>query len=241
MNLLIKPNGSIDVGGITSMTSTDFPGQLACVVFLQGCPWRCTYCHNTHLLSRKGANTETWEKVKIFLQNRKGLLDAVVFSGGEPTLQKGLVNAIREVKAMGFKVGIHTGGSYPARFREILPDLDWVGFDVKSLFHAYEKITGVPRSGERARESLFALLQSGVAYEVRTTVHPHLHTGQELLVLGKELAGLGVKRYVLQEFRETGCSDRTLAECHGESPINGSLEKELEAMFSDFTVRRSKP
>ncbi|MDD5304810.1 MAG: anaerobic ribonucleoside-triphosphate reductase activating protein, partial [Elusimicrobia bacterium] len=115
---------------MTPLSTTDYPGVLSAVLFLQGCPWRCSYCHNPHLIPADSPPEREWESALAFLRGRVGLLDAVVFSGGEPTLQDGLEDAMREVKAMGFKIGLHTGGAYPERLVALLPLIDWVGLDI---------------------------------------------------------------------------------------------------------------
>lgn len=227
---------SLQVGGLTPLTTTDYPGQLAAVVFCQGCPWQCGYCHNPHLIPRSD-DTKGWLEVVSFLGRRQGLLDAVVFSGGEPTLQSGLLDACLAVREMGFKVGLHTAGTYPERLGAVLPLLDWVGMDIKAPFDDYERTTGVPGSGERARESLLALLAGGVAYEVRTTVHSGLLNADQLLALAKDLAALGVKHYVLQEFRARGCADAAL--CAGSSPLDKELDAAIRPLFERFDIRRS--
>jgi pyruvate formate lyase activating enzyme len=143
--------------------------------------------------------------VLAFLGRRRGLLDAVVFSGGEPTAQPGLARAMRAAKALGYRIGLHSGGIYPRRFAEVLPLVDWVGFDAKAPFDAaYERITGVRASGEAALESARALLASGVDCEFRTTWHAGFLSPAELDRLTRTLAGLGVRRYALQEFRASG-------------------------------------
>jgi len=228
---------SLHVGGLTPLTTTDFPGLLAAVVFCQGCPWQCGYCHNPHLIPREGEGGMSWAQVKAFLLRRQGLLDAVVFSGGEPTLQSGLTQACREARALGFKTGLHTAGPYPARLAEVLPELDWVGMDIKAPFAGYDRITGVPGSGERARESLLRLLDSGVDYEIRTTVHPHLCSAEQVSLLAQELAGLGVRRYVLQEFRAQGCADSALNLASGRDFAWAEVREALQPLFQDFSIR----
>ena len=200
----------LSIGGITPFTTIDFPNQLAAVIFCQGCAWRCGYCHNTHLLNIHAKPALSWEKVKTFLQRRQGLLDAVVFSGGEPTLQKGLPEAIQYVRYLGFKVGLHTAGFNPKSLAKILPDLDWIGFDIKAPFENYAKITGVPDSGKQPWESAKMVLKSGVPYEFRTTVHPHLLTETDLIKLVTALAKLGVQRYILQDCHITNCLEPSL-------------------------------
>jgi pyruvate formate lyase activating enzyme len=109
-----------------------------------------------------------------FLESRRGLLDAVVFSGGEPTMQTSLSQAICAVREMGFLVGLHTAGSFPENLKEALPHLDWVGMDIKAPFHEYERVTGVPGSGDAARKSARLVRESGVAHQFRTTLAPLL-------------------------------------------------------------------
>jgi len=193
---------ALRVGGLVPFTTIDYPGHLAAVIFCQGCPWRCGYCHNAHLLPRSSDSEIAWDTVVDFLARRRGLLDAVVFSGGEPTLQAALPAAIGAVKDMGYKVGLHTAGAYPRRFARVLPLLDWVGFDVKAPFDDYETITRAAHSANRAYASLELLLESGVAHVIRTTVDKRVLTPDKLKVLGTELARLGVTRHVLQECRE---------------------------------------
>ena len=200
----------LHVGGFTPLSSTDWPGMLSAVVFCQGCSWRCRYCHNPELIPAQGTHELRWEAVLEFLQRRRGLLDAVVFSGGEPTLQAGLPDAMREVRELGFKIGLHTAGIYPQRLKEVLPLVDWVGLDAKAPFADYARITGVPGSGERARASLDLVLQSGVEHEIRTTVHPALLSDEDVSTITRGLANRGISRHVIQPFRSQGCNDPDL-------------------------------
>lgn len=200
------------IGGFVPLSTTDYPGELAAVVFLQGCPWRCAYCHNPHLIAPDGPVTHAWSDILIWLERRRGLLDAVLFSGGEPTLQQGLADAMRAVRALGFKVGLHTSGAYPKQLRAVLPFCHWVGMDFKASYAQYDALTGVPGSAQRVRDSLAALVMSGVAHECRTTVHQKLHTLQELQVMAQEVLLAGAECYVLQPFRAEGCRDVALIE-----------------------------
>ena len=193
--------GALRVGGITPMTSIDFPGKLAAVVFCQGCPWRCGYCHNPHLLQADDPVVHDWSAIMAFLERRRGLLDAVVFSGGEPTLQTALPEAMKQVQELGFALGLHTAGMYPLRLKNVLVTANWVGFDVKAPWDRYDSLTGVPGSGERAKASLHHLLDSGVAFECRTTWHAGLYSQEALLGMGEGLAELGVRHWTVQECR----------------------------------------
>ncbi|HMR49530.1 MAG TPA: anaerobic ribonucleoside-triphosphate reductase activating protein [Arachnia sp.] len=192
------------IAGLSRLSTCDWPGRLVATVFLQGCPWRCTYCHNVELLDMATPGQVSWESVLAFLDRRRGLLDAVVFSGGEPTRQEGLIAAMREVRERGFAVGIHTAGVYPRRLGEALPLLDWVGLDVKALPSRYTAVTGVEASAPKAWESLSLVLSSGVAHEVRITVDPAIHTREHLVELVNGLLGRGAQQVVLQEARTLG-------------------------------------
>ncbi|WP_461384363.1 anaerobic ribonucleoside-triphosphate reductase activating protein [Devosia indica] len=197
----------IRIGGLARLSSCDWPGQLVATIFCQGCPWACRYCHNPHLIPANGDTQIDWQTVLTFLKGRCGLLDGVVFSGGEPTLQPHLESAIKQVKAMGFRIGLHTGGPYPGRLAQILPLVDWVGFDIKAPKKAYDRITGARHSGNKATRSLRLLLDSGVAYDLRTTVHPDLLSKEELLELAAEVSDAGGKDHRIQKFRPDGCAD----------------------------------
>jgi pyruvate formate lyase activating enzyme len=217
------------VGGLTPFSTLDYPEQLAAVVFCQGCPWRCRYCHNPHLLEPRGPRELAWDSVLEFLRRRRGLLDAVVFSGGEPTLQAGLQRAIAEVRELGYAIGLHTAGIYPRRLQALLPVIDWVGLDLKAPGSGYSVVTQVPGSAERAWESLRMVIDSGCAYEVRTTVDATLLTQQSLRSLAAHLARLGVRRYVVQEARDSGG--------RGAPAHPNALYEELRQLFAEFEVR----
>ena len=227
-------NESMDpviVGGIVPLTTIDYPNHLAAVIFLQGCPWRCLYCHNQHLQSPAASVSLPWEEVINLLKSRKGFIEGIVFSGGEPLYQKGLIDAIKEVKAMNLKIGLHTAGALPDRFAQIISLLDWVGFDVKTLFSEYQTITQVPGSVEIARESLKILLASGVDFEIRVTLHPVISVDVVVEAL-KELAAMGVKQAVLQKCRDEN-------ENPIEHPIFSDkiLLEEVSKYFDNFFIR----
>jgi len=230
---------ALRVGGFAPLSVTDWPGQLAAVVFCQGCPWRCGYCHNPHLLAARGTAEIALDDVLAFLGRRAGLLDGVVFSGGEPLAQPGLSDAMCAVRSMGFRVALHTGGAYPRRLAEVLPLVDWVGFDVKSPFEAYASITGAEGSGDDALTSAKLLIESGVPCEFRTTVHPRLLTPQDLERLADDLAGLGVRHYVLQAFRSQGCADSALAVDTTLSFLTEAFAATIGPRFLSFEVRPS--
>jgi pyruvate formate lyase activating enzyme len=179
-----------------------------------------------------------WSDVRAFLARREGLLDAVVFSGGEPLAQRGLAQAMEDVRRMGFRVGLHTSGAYSNRLAEVLPLVDWVGLDIKAPFSAYTSITGVPGSAREALASTRLVVDSGVACEFRTTVHPRLLAPQAVERLAEEIARLGARHYALQEFRGKGCSDAALLEDSGSSWPDSRQLAMIARKFESFEVRR---
>jgi pyruvate formate lyase activating enzyme len=199
------------VGGLTPLTTIDFPGELAAVVFCQGCPWRCRYCHNPDLLPAAAPVTLAWRDVLRFLERRRGLLDAVVFSGGEPTAQAALADAIDTVRALGYRVGLHTAGSYPARLARLLPLVDWIGLDIKALPEDYPALTGVADSGQRAWQSLALLIAGDKPFDVRVTRHPALLPPHRLQRLRDRLQKIGIDEPVIQVCRSERMLDPTLA------------------------------
>ncbi|WP_449385809.1 anaerobic ribonucleoside-triphosphate reductase activating protein [Cellulomonas soli] len=209
------------IAGLTAMSTCDWPGRLVATAFLQGCPWRCTYCHNASILDPRTPGVVPWSQVTDLLRHRRGLLDGLVLSGGEPTRQAGLVDAARQVHALGFGVGLHTSGAYPQRLAAVLPHVDWVGFDIKAPAHLYQAITragGPTTSADQAFASLQLVLASGVDVQVRTTVDPTVLTDEALEELTVLLGALGVQDHVLQEVRPDGTSEEyraALAEVRG--------------------------
>jgi pyruvate formate lyase activating enzyme len=229
---------TLAVGGLTPLTTIDFPGRLAAVVFCQGCPWRCRYCQNTHLLPPTGPAQIPWEEVLAFLERRRGLLDGVAFSGGEPTLQGALPQALAAVRSLGFETGLHTAGIYPERLAAVLPLLDWVGIDIKAPPAGYAALTGAgPRSGERAWRSLELVLASGIPCEVRTTVHPELLPPDQILALAQELADAGVTDYALQECLTGRCLDPGLSTAVPGRRLQAPITTALAELFPRLTLR----
>ena len=225
------------VGGFVPLTTLDYPDHLSCVVFCQGCAWRCRYCHNPDLIPARGAQAQSWDSILEFLQRRQGLLEAVVFSGGEATLQHSLKSAMQNVRDLGFKVGLHSAGINRKALERVLPYCDWVGFDVKALVEDSELITGVSGSGEANWQCLELLLASGVNYECRTTVHWDLIDPQRLLQLAQRLSAAGVAHFVVQHVRMQSMLDGQLAS-RSANLGTATLWREIEGLFTTF-VRRN--
>ncbi|HBN8393316.1 TPA: anaerobic ribonucleoside-triphosphate reductase activating protein [Pseudomonas aeruginosa] len=231
-------SAELRVGGLVPLTTLDYPGLLACVLFCQGCAWRCRYCHNPQLIPARGEEEIRWEDTLAFLQRRQGLLQAVVFSGGEATLQAALPGAMAAVRELGLRVGLHSAGIQPRAFARALPQTDWVGFDVKALAEDMDAITGVPRSGRANWRSLELLLESGVDHECRTTVHWQLFDLARLRRLATRLRGMGVESFVVQLARSGRQLDPRLIAMPAPQGAP-ALWEELGKLFPRFELRDS--
>jgi len=197
------------LGGFQPLTLLDFPGQVACIVFTQGCNLRCGDCHNRQLVPSVSAEGEGVEEAAVirFLKSRQGLLDGVVVSGGEPTLQQDLLEFLRHVRELGFLAKLDTNGTNVAMLRAALEEglLDYVAMDVKHPLSRYQEVTGVAVDPSRITASRDLLRASDVRYELRTTVVPHVHDDAAI----EEIAHFcrGASRLVLQNFRPDSVLD----------------------------------
>lgn len=200
---------NINIGGVETFSTVDFPNQIAAAVFMQGCPWRCPFCYNTHLQEAGKTTDFVWEKFIEFLHKRKKVLTGVAFSGGEPLMQDGLLDAILEVKAMGYKIGVHTGGYRPEALAKILPHIDWVGLDIKTPFEddRYKLGTGGANHLENVIKSLDMIIKSGIEFETRTTCDPRLLDVEDIYKIAASLKSKGVDNYNLQRYRPIPCDN----------------------------------
>lgn len=203
---IIDEKIDIIVGGVVSLTTIDYPDCLSLVVFCQGCPWRCVYCHNKHLQRISRSDGLPWDDVALLIDERKNFIDAVVFSGGEPLVQRDLDKAMRVVKEKGLLVGLHTTGVSFEGFANVISLVDWVGFDVKAPFEKYAKI--IQQSEDVAntavlnvKKSLVLLLESRVNYEIRITLDNSLEI-DEIIEIVKDLKEIGVQNLVFQVVRD---------------------------------------
>lgn len=181
------------ISGLQKMTLLDYPGKVACTVFLQGCNFRCPFCHNSDLLGKDGPETIPVETLLTFLKKRVGLLDAVCITGGEPTLQKNLAELLRQIKALGYLVKLDTNGSRPAVLKALVEEglVDYVAMDIKNSFARYGETVGMPNMDlSGVEQSIRYLLEEHVDYEFRTTVADELHTEQDMEEMGRWLCSL---------------------------------------------------
>jgi len=193
----------MNIGGLQKMTLLDYPGKIACTVFLSGCNLRCPFCHNASLvLPRRLSPVMTQEELLVFLRSRVRRLDGVCITGGEPTLYHNLPQLIGEIRELGFSVKLDTNGSSPEMLKTVLPMVDYVAMDIKNAPEKYEETCGGVDILAQAKESVSLLMDSGVDYEFRTTVCHPFHTPEDLDRIGRWLAG--AKQYYIQQFVDSG-------------------------------------
>ncbi len=198
------------IGGIQKTTLTDFPQKVAAIVFTQGCNFRCGYCHNPELLNFTQNSNDNAEDFFKFLQTRKGKLDGVVITGGEPTLQTGLYDFIKKIKLLGFAVKLDTNGTNPQILEKLINDnlLDYTAMDIKAPLEKYSQITKTDINAENIIKSIDLIMKSGVDYEFRTTVLKSQLTFDDFEKIGQMING--AKRYYLQKFVPSKICDQTL-------------------------------
>ena len=181
----------------TTAEAVDWPGRTVLTVLVQGCPWSCTSCETPDLSDPLIAGAVTWQDVRTVIKRSRGGLDGVVFSGGEPTRQDGLADAMEQVRALGLPVGLHTSGSYPQRLAAVLSLADRVVLEVKAPATLYRAITGVGASAHKAYASLRLCLDAGVDLQVRTVVDPDVLTPEVMAAFRENLAQMGVHDHVV--------------------------------------------
>ena len=193
--------------GFQKMTMLDYPGRVACTLFTAGCNFRCPFCHNAPLVTQVTENDiHTEEEILAYLNKRRGIIDGVCITGGEPLLQPELPSFIQKVKALGLKVKLDTNGYNPTALRALIDAnlLDYVAMDIKNCSARYGETVGVSNFDITPILDSISLLREGrVSYEFRTTVVPEFHTAKDLEELAKMIEG--DSPYFLQQFVDSGC------------------------------------
>jgi pyruvate formate lyase activating enzyme len=191
--------------GFQKMTMLDFPGKIACTLFTAGCNFRCPFCHNAPLVTHIDGQEFSQEEIFSYLNKRKGMLDGVCITGGEPLLQKDLRDLIVKIKEMGYAVKLDTNGSFPQALKSLVEDklVDYVAMDVKNCPEKYALTADADESiVERVDESIKFLLSGVIPYEFRTTVVKEFHDPTDFEKIGKWIEG--ADKYYLQSFVDSG-------------------------------------
>ena len=188
----------MQIHNLIKTSMIDYPGKLACVVFTQGCMWKCWYCQNAELLPIKEGQIKE-SQVFDFLKTRKGQLDGVVLCGGEPTLQKDLAQFALKIKELGFLVKLDTNGTNPVVLKELLEKklIDYVAMDIKTVLSKYDDVTCIKTNLDAIKESINILKNSNIDYEFRTTAIPTI-SHDDFIEIAKMLKG--AKHYYIQTY-----------------------------------------
>jgi len=189
----------VRIAGIQKLTLVDFPETLACTIFTQGCPFRCGFCHNPELVLPDQFNKiANEEDIFYFLSTRIGKIEGVCITGGEPLLQRDILECILLIKAMGFKIKIDTNGFYPTKLKEIIQYIDYVAMDIKSSPKKYSLVTNTNINISNIQESINIIMESGKKYEFRTTICHPLFEIKDFIEIGHLIKGAEI--YIIQNF-----------------------------------------
>jgi pyruvate formate lyase activating enzyme len=199
----------LKVAGLIKHSLIDYPGKIAAVVFMQGCNFRCGFCHNPDLLDLTQPAVIPQDVVMDFLNKRKGIIEGVVLTGGEPTIQKDLVEFAKEIKKMGYDIKLDTNGSDPAILEMMIQEkqVDYVAMDIKGSLEKYKEICAYLNT-KVIQESINILLKDNIDYEFRTTLLPYFHSEEDIVQISKLIQG--ARLYTLQGFRSDITFDKSL-------------------------------
>ncbi|MBE6693510.1 MAG: anaerobic ribonucleoside-triphosphate reductase activating protein [Ruminococcaceae bacterium] len=196
----------MNIKGIQKLTLLDYPGRVACTLFTGGCNFRCPFCHNSMLVIDPEKNlSHDIGEIMSYLKKRRGVLEGVAITGGEPLLQPDIADFIRDVRALGYPVKLDTNGSRPRVLSELIQSglVDYVAMDIKNSRERYGATIGIPDYDTSAvEESARLLMQGGVEFEFRTTVTRQFHEAEDFVKIGKWLCG--DERFYLQQFKDSG-------------------------------------
>lgn len=207
----------MEIAGYIKTSLIEWPGKISSVIFVQGCNFKCPFCHNADLVLGQGFSPIPEKRIFADLDSRKGWIDAVVVTGGEPTLQKDLLKFLKLLKELKLLIAIHTNGSNPEVLKKLLEEklLDFIAMDLKGNFEDYDKYTNVQCTIYNVQKSMELIIKSGVEYEFRTTVVPTLHNKENLIKLANQIGSASAKasadkrKWFLQQFRPLNCLDKS--------------------------------
>ena len=213
------------IKGLQTLTLLDYPGKVACTVFTGGCNFRCPFCHNGGIVLNPGAEPSIpEEKVFDLLKKRRGVLEGVCITGGEPTLWKGLWDFAKEIKAMGYSVKLDTNGTNPELMHKLILAgvVDYVAMDIKNSPDKYAETIGVKGFNlQPVKDSVRLLLQGTAGYEFRTTVVKGMHTPQDIVEIGKWIQG--AEKYFIQPYRDSDLVIDRSCERHSDEELQALL------------------
>lgn len=224
------------ISGFQKLTLVDYPGLTSCIVFTQGCNFRCPFCHNSSLINDNSDSSVDEQEFFDYLDKRKNVLDGVCITGGEPLLQSDLESFITKIKEKGYKVKLDTNGSNPIKLKSLIDKnlLDYIAMDIKNNFTKYDETSGIKVNIDSIKKSIEIIKSSKVDYEFRTTIVKELHTLEDLKDI-LEYIGSECKYYI-QNYKDcesvlkkglSGFEDSELLE----------IKKTLERNYPNVSIR----
>lgn len=227
----------MNISGFNKLTLVDYPKKLACIVFTQGCNYNCTFCQNSGLIQCNKDSIIDHEEIFSYLQKRKNVIEGIVISGGEPTIQPKLKDFIIRVKELGLSVKLDTNGSNPDIIKELIDEklIDYIAMDVKNIFDEYLGIVNLKQINvDKVKRSIELIKNSGVDHEFRTTIMKNYHDVDKITqiceYLGKD------EKYYLQNFEDSEMVlDKSLISFSTDALRN--IEQILKAKFPNVSVR----
>lgn len=229
----------IQIGGLVSFTTIDYPGKLAAVLFLVGCPLKCAYCSNPHLLC-PGDGEYDPERVMDWIQSRAGKLEAIVFSGGEALMQgNATIDYMQRVRGLGFKIGLHTNGFYPNTLEQAIDIIDWVGLDFKATREKYPDLTGQDIAYNNMIRSLDILIAHNKDFEVRITCDPLFIDKDNLMEIMDILSARGVQNVAIQKYipHFEDAEHKTTDAMRNQIFVDTDLRDKINSMFKSVIWR----
>lgn len=225
--------------GFQKLSTVDYPKNLCSTIFLGGCNMNCSFCHNRHtVLDGNSSKEYSVNEVLEFLERRKGLIEAVCISGGEPTLNEGLKDFIAEIKKMGYKVKLDTNGSRPDVVRTLIDEklVDYIAMDIKAPWNRYDEVCGCSVDLDKIKDTVRIIRESGIKYEFRTTFIPTMSV-DDIRQIASNVEG--AEKYVLQQYRKPETERDVFG--IGKPPHNREYviktAKEVQGLFKSCEIR----
>lgn len=230
------------LGGFQKLTLIDYPGKIATTVFTVSCSFRCPFCHNPELVikSKFPPKNDMVEEFFQHLEKRKGKLEGVCITGGEPTIQPDIIEFIGKIKEMGYKVKLDSNGTRPDVLKRVIKEglVDFIAMDIKHAPKKYALATGLKPDMQKIKSSVKIIMNSGIPYEFRTTVVPGIHNEEDFKEIAKWIKG--ARAYYLQEFRPLRVIDDKIKKGAKENVLDlKKIKKEIAKNFSKFGIREN--
>ena len=223
------------ISGFQKLTLLDFPGKVACIIFTQGCNFKCPYCQNSGLIGHENDYLFEEDEIISYLKKRKGVLDGIVISGGEPTVQKDLALFMRRVKELGYLIKLDTNGSNPNLIKKLLDEelVDYVAMDIKNVIEDYSSVTGIKVNEDNIKKSIKILKKSNIDHEFRTTIIKNIH---DIDKINKICSYVKDEKMFLQNFEQSeNVLDKDLESFTNEELIN--IQNKIKERYPNVIVR----